>query len=46
MITWDEPKRRQNLSKHKIDLAALEPVFESPMVTVEDARESYGELRF
>ena len=45
MITWDEPKRRQNLSKHKIDLAALEPVFESPMVTVEDARESYGELR-
>ena len=45
MITWDEPKRRENLRKHKIDLAALEPVFDNPMVSVEDARESYGELR-
>jgi uncharacterized protein len=45
MITWDEPKRRENLRKHKIDLADLEPVFDRPMITVEDARESYGELR-
>ncbi len=45
MITWDESKRRDNLSKHKIDLAHLEPAFDGPMITVEDTRESYGELR-
>jgi uncharacterized protein len=33
------------LRKHRIDLAELEPVFDAPMVTVEDNRESYGELR-
>ncbi len=45
MITWDGPKRRENLRKHKIDLADREPVFDDPMISVEDARESYGELR-
>lgn len=45
MITWDEPKRRVNLRKHKIDLAELEKVFDYPMITVEDDRERYGELR-
>ena len=45
MITWDEPKGRENLRKHGIDLAELEPVFDSPMITVEDDRERYGELR-
>ncbi len=46
MITWDESKRKINLKKHKIDLAALESAFDFPMVTVEDDREAYGELRF
>lgn len=45
MITWDESKRRENLRKHKIDLADLETVFDYPMVSVEDDRQSYGELR-
>jgi uncharacterized DUF497 family protein len=45
VISWDEPKRRDNLRKHKIDLADLEPVFDFPMVSVEDDRERYGELR-
>jgi uncharacterized protein len=45
MITWDEPKRRENLRKHRIDLAELESVFDFPMITVEDDRERYGELR-
>jgi uncharacterized DUF497 family protein len=45
MITWDEPKRRANLKKHKIDLAELESVFDFPMVSVEDDRQAYGELR-
>lgn len=45
MITWDESKRRQNLRKHGVDFADLEPVFDLPMVTLEDDREDYGELR-
>ena len=45
MITWDEPKRRENIKKHGLDLAALETVFDQPMISVEDARQSYGELR-
>jgi len=45
MVTWDEPKRRTNLRKHKIDLGELEPVFEFPMITLDDDREAYGELR-
>ena len=45
MITWDEPKRKINLKKHRIDLAELESAFDFPMVTVEDDRGVYGELR-
>lgn len=45
MITWDESKRRINLKKHGIDLAELESAFDLPMVTVEDDRATYGELR-
>lgn len=45
MITWDEPKRRTNLKKHKIDLAELESVFDFPMITVEDNCERHDELR-
>ena len=45
VIRWDESKRRINISKHGIDLAELGSVFDSPMVTVEDARRAYGELR-
>ena len=43
--TWDESKRRENIRKHKIDRAALETVFDYPMISVEDDRERYGELR-
>ncbi|MGD9583630.1 MAG: BrnT family toxin [Lysobacterales bacterium] len=45
MISWDEPKRRDNLSKHRIDFAELESVFDHPMISAEDDREHYGELR-
>jgi uncharacterized DUF497 family protein len=45
VISWDEPKRRENLRKHRIDLAELEPVFDLPMITVEDHRLRYDELR-
>ncbi len=45
MISWDESKRRLNIKKHGVDLAELESAFDSHMVTVEDDREPYGELR-
>ena len=45
MVTWDEAKRRENIKKHGLDLAALETVFDQPMISVEDDRQSYGELR-
>jgi uncharacterized protein len=45
VIRWDEAKRRINIRKHGIDLAELESVFDNPMLTVEDARSAYGELR-
>lgn len=45
MISWDESKRRANLRKHGIDFAQLETVFDLPMITAEDERDSYGEVR-
>lgn len=45
MITWHETKRQSNISKHGIDLAELESVFDAPMITVEDDRANYAELR-
>jgi uncharacterized protein len=35
----------RRIRKHIVDLADLEPVFDFPMITVEDEREAYGELR-
>ncbi|MBI4756177.1 MAG: BrnT family toxin [Betaproteobacteria bacterium] len=45
MITWNEAKRAANLAKHGIDLAECASVFDHPLVTREDARQTYGELR-
>ncbi len=45
MIRWDEARRKKNLRDHGIDLAEVACVFDAPMVTVEDQRESYGEQR-
>jgi uncharacterized DUF497 family protein len=44
-ITWDEVKRLKNLAKHGIDLADCGLVFSQTMVTREDSRETYGEIR-
>ncbi len=46
MIIFDEAKRRANLAKHGIDLAKLSDFFDGNLLTREDARESYEELRF
>ncbi len=45
MATWDESKRRANLLRHGLDFAGCEAVFDSPVLTREDHREAYGELR-
>ena len=46
VFTWDERKRKLNLAKHGIDFADAPAIFEGPLVTVEDKRESYGEARY
>lgn len=45
-VTFDEAKRHANLVKHGIDLAALSGFFDGDLLTREDTREAYGELRF
>lgn len=46
MFAWDEKKRIANLAKHGIDFRDAERIFAGPLVTVEDARQDYGELRY
>jgi uncharacterized protein len=46
MITWDEHKRLRNLADHGVDLDDLDGVFDGELLTMEDAREAYGEVRF
>lgn len=45
MIAWDVPKRQANLRNHGLDFAGCEAVFDNPVVTAEDSRLDYGELR-
>ena len=42
---WDEEKNRQNIRKHRINLADVPPVFDAPMYVTVDTREDYGEDR-
>ena len=44
MITWDEPKRLENFRKHGLDFAGCEVVFDHPVFTQEDARDSYSKI--
>jgi uncharacterized protein len=46
VFTWDETKRKSNLSKHGIDFRDAAAIFDGPLVTVEDMREDYGEPRY
>lgn len=46
MVTYDETKRQANMQKHDgIDLAECECIFDSPMLTLEDTSDAYGEQR-
>ena len=44
-MTYDEPKRQENLRKHAIDFSECEAIFDMPLLTDEDAREACGEQR-
>lgn len=46
MPTWNEAKRVRNLANHGIDFADLDDFFEGDLLTREDTREAYGEVRF
>lgn len=45
MITWDEGKRKRNLSRHGLDFVGCEAMFDGPVVSWEDVRDEYGEVR-
>lgn len=44
-LEWDEQKRRTNLSKHGLDFADAEQIFEYDVWEIEDTRQDYGEER-
>jgi len=44
--TWDEAKRRQNLTDHGLDFVDAPIVFAGFTFTYEDDRFAYGEQRF
>lgn len=45
MLTWDEGKRRANIARHGLDFTGCDAVFDGPVVSCEDDRETYGEQR-
>jgi uncharacterized DUF497 family protein len=45
MVTWNESKRRSNLKDHGLDFVGCESVLDSPVITQEDDRLTYGEQR-
>ncbi|MGB8326392.1 MAG: BrnT family toxin [Steroidobacteraceae bacterium] len=46
MVTWDEPKRRANISKHGLDFVGCEAIWDDFTVTREDIRQRYREQRW
>ena len=45
MIEWDETKRLENVEKHGLDFDGADAVFDHPVLTNEDTRTDYGEVR-
>jgi len=42
---WDPEKEQSNIAKHGVSFAYAQRIFEGPIVTVEDDRFDYGEVR-
>lgn len=45
VVTYDETKRLTNLADHGMDFVGCEAVFDGPVVSWDDDREAYRELR-
>jgi uncharacterized DUF497 family protein len=45
MFDWDEEKNRLNIQKHGIGFAMAARIFEGPVLTSQDDRMDYGEIR-
>jgi uncharacterized DUF497 family protein len=45
MITYDENKRQENIAKHGLDFVGCEAIFDGPVFSRYDDRETYGEQR-
>ena len=45
MLTYDQAKRIINLKRHGIDFAECGRIFDAPMLSDEDTRMAYGEVR-
>jgi uncharacterized DUF497 family protein len=45
-LEWDETKRLENIHKHGIDFVDIRAVFDGLIVTIEDDRFEYDEIRF
>lgn len=43
---WDEAKRLTNLDKHDVDLVTAALIFENWVLSEEDVRVDYGEVRY
>ena len=45
MLTWDEPKRKLNITTHALDFVGCDAIWDNFTVTREDKRQDYGEQR-
>jgi uncharacterized protein len=42
---WDPNKERSNIAKHGVSFTLAQRIFEGPVVTLDDVRFDYGEIR-
>jgi uncharacterized protein len=43
---WDEAKNAANVAKHGIGFETASQIFDGPIVSAEDTRRDYGEIRW
>lgn len=45
MFEWDENKNQSNIAKHGVSFEEAQKIFNSPVLSMIDNREEYGETR-
>lgn len=45
-LEWDEWKNQENIRKHSYDFNDAQQIFDSPVLSLLDTREDYGEDRY